>query len=159
MGVISIGKRKLNWHRIKAEYVTGTSQKKLAEKYHVSRDSIARHSRMEGWTEERNKAKAEITQNVIQKTANAEAENAVIAARIKAKLLRKLEKEIDALPDAIGSETRNSLTEKSGGKDRSVLKEVTKAYKFRDLTLAYKDLTDDMNLNASEEQVRIIIDV
>ena len=85
-----IGKRKLNWHRIKAEYVTGTSQKKLAEKYHVS---------------------------------------------------------------------RNSMTEKSGGKDRTVLKEVTKAYKLRDLTAAYKDLTDDMNLNANTEPVRIIIDV
>lgn len=154
-----IGKRKLNWHRIKAEYVTGTSQKKLAEKYHVSRDSIARHSRQEGWTAERVRAKAEITQSVIQKTASAEADNAVIAARIKAKLLKKLEKEVDALPDAIGSETRNSMTEKSGGKDRTVLKEVTKAYKLRDLTAAYKDLTDDMNLNANTEPVRIIIDV
>ena len=73
--------------------------------------------------------------------------------------MRKLEKEVDALPDAIGSETRNSMTEKSGGKDRTVLKEVVKAYKLRDLTAAYKDLTDDMNLNADTEPVRIIIDV
>ena len=154
-----IGKRKLNWHRIKAEYVTGTSQKKLAEKYHVSRDSIARHSRQEGWTAERIKAKAEITQNVIQKTANAEAENAVIASRIKAKLLRKLEKEIDALPDSIGSETRNSVTEKSGSKDKTTLREMTKAFRLRDLTSAYKDLTEGMNTNENTEPVRIVIDV
>ena len=157
--MITIGKREINWHRIKAEYVTGSSQKRLAEKYHVSRDSIARHSRLEGWSEERNKAKAEITQNIIQKTADAESENAVIAARIKAKLLKKLEKEIDGLPETIGSETKNSLVEISGGKDGKKQREVQKSYRLRDLTLAYKDLTDDIKLNQSNEPVRIVIDV
>lgn len=94
-----------------------------------------------------------------QKTANAASENAAIAQRIKAKLLKKLEKEIDALPDMMGSETRNSVVEKSAEKGTRKLKEATKAYKLRDLTAAYRDLTDDMNLNANTEQVRIIIDV
>ena len=79
-----------------------------------------------------------------QKTAEAASSNAEIAARIKSKLLRKLEREIDALPDMIGSETRNSVTEMDHGKGKRIQKEVTKAFKLRDLAAAYKDLTADM---------------
>ena len=134
----------MKWHRIKADYVAGVSQRTLAAKYHVSRDSVAKHCRNEGWTAERKRAEAEITQKAIQKTAEATADNATIAARIKSKLLRKLEREIDALPDNIGSETRNSITEIDGTKGRKTQKEVSKAYKLRDLAAAYKDLTSDM---------------
>ena len=103
-----------------------------------------------------------------QKIAEAKSNNAEIAQRIKTKLLKKLEKEIDALPDLIGSETRQTLLEneyltnekgKPIGTKPSKAKEATKAYRLRDLTAAYKDLTDDMNLNADTDQVRIIIDV
>ena len=134
----------MKWHRIKADYVAGVSQRTLAAKYHVSRDAVAKHCRNEGWTAERKRAEAEITQKAIQKTAEATADNATIAARIKSKLLRKLEREIDALPDNIGSETRNSITEIDGTKGRKTQKEVSKAYKLRDLAAAYKDLTSDM---------------
>lgn len=81
---------------------------------------------------------------VEQKIAEAAADNATVAARIKAKLLRKLEKEIDSLPEGIGSETRNSVIEKSGEKGKSIIKEAAKSYKLRDLAAAYKDLTADM---------------
>lgn len=101
-------------------------------------------------------------------TADAASENAAIAQRIKSKLLKKLEKEIDALPDSLGSETRQSIIEneyftnekgKLIGTKPKKAKEATKAYKLRDLTAAYRDLTDDMNLNTNSEPVRIIIDV
>ena len=136
--------RRIKWHRIKADYVAGVSQRTLSAKYHVSRDAIAKHCRVEGWTNERKKAQAEVTQKVIQKTAESTADNATIAARIKTKLLRKLEKEIDALPDMIGSESRNTFVEKDSNKGKHTMKEVTKAYKLRDLAAAYKDLTADM---------------
>lgn len=100
-----------------------------------------------------------MAQNAVQETADAVSENAAIAARIKTKLLKKLEKEIDALPDSIGSETKNSIVEQTAEKGSKRAKEIMKAYKLRDLTLAYKDLTDDMNLDADTEPVRIIIDV
>lgn len=117
---------------------------KIAKKYHVSKSTVAKHSRNENWTEARNAARAEVEKKVIQKTAEAAADNAVIAMRIKRKLLIKLEKEIDALPDLIGSESRNTTTEKKGDTINSVTKDKTKVYKLRDLTAAYKDLTDDM---------------
>lgn len=107
---------------------------------------MIRHANKEKWNQQREDAYNKSVELIQQKTASSTAENAVIAARIRAKLLRKLEKEIDALPDAIGSETRNSVVEKDNHavKGKSVMKEVTKAYKLRDLTAAYRDLTEDM---------------
>lgn len=103
-----------------------------------------------------------------QKIATAASDNAAVAQRIKAKLLKRLEKEIDALPELIGSETRQTVLEneymtndkgKPIGQKPSKAKEATKAYNLRALTQAYKDLTDDMNLNGNTDQVRIVIDV
>lgn len=113
----------------------------------------------EKWKQDRDKAVSMASAKIQQKAANAISDNAAIAQRIKEKLLRKLEKEIDSLPESMGSETRNSMVEKSNEKGTRRLKEATKAYKLRDLTAAYKDLTDDMNLNTNTEPVRIIIDV
>lgn len=74
------------------------------------------------------------------------ADNAATAARIKAKLLRKLEREIDALPDNMGSEVRKSMSDSQYDKKNrpTHTEELMRAYKLRDLTAAYKDLTDDM---------------
>ena len=143
---------RVKWHQIKAEYVSGISQRALAAKYKISREAISKHCMKEGWTEERKKAQAEVTQMVIQKTAETAADNAIIAERIKTKLLRKLEREIDNLPDLIGSETRNSAMENeyTKGEKGKLLplrsKEISKSYKLRDLTAAYKDLIADMQL-------------
>ena len=59
--------------------------------------------------------------------AEAYAENADIAARIRMKLLERLEREIDALPESIGTR----------------LSRDGKECKLRDLTGAYLDLTRD----------------
>lgn len=153
--------KRIRWHQIKAEYIAGASQRSLAEKYGVSRTIVSRHSRLEGWAKAREKAKADVLQKVIQETAETAADNATIAARIKSKLLRKLEKEIDALPDMIGSETRNSVTEMDHSKGKKVVKEASKSYKLRDLAAAYKDLTADMvtTETAGNELLQSLIDL
>lgn len=79
----------------------------------------------------------------IQKTADVAADNAVIAQRIRTKLLKKLESEIDALPDNVGSESAKEVSRMDGmGKRESLFKR----WRLRDLTAAYKDLTADMDL-------------
>lgn len=127
-----------------------------------------KRANVEGWNTLRKQAVSKSVEKAQQKTATAVSDNAAIAQRIKAKLLRKLEKEIDALPDLIGSETRQTVLEneylyndkgKPIGQKPAKTKEATKAYKLRDLTAAYKDLTDDMNLTNASEPVRIVIDV
>ena len=138
----------IDWNAIRAEYIGGgTSYRKLAKKYGVSINVLSPRATVEGWVGMRKEAETKATAKALQKTADIAADNATIAARIRTKLLRKLEKEIDALPDMIGSETRNSVTENEFSKDgRRIqkVKEAAKSFKLRDLAAAYKDLTADM---------------
>lgn len=137
-----MGEKRIAWHQIRAEYITGVSQRKLAEKYHVSRDVIAYHCRLEKWSEQRDAAKAEVAQSCIQKTADIAAENAVRAQRIKTRLLDKLEKLMD--------EQLRATEERRYDDDKLV-----EVHRLRDLTAAYKDLTGDMpKAEAGEDVLR-----
>lgn len=125
-------KGRIAWHKIRAEYIQGISQARLAKKYHVSRNSIAKHCTAEGWTEQREEAKTVITQKVVQKTAEIAADNATLAERIKRKLLIRLDQVLDGFPEDTATEIqRNTRAER-------------KIYKLKDLTAMYKDLTSDM---------------
>ena len=136
---------KTDWNAIRAEYICGNiSQRKLAERHGVSADVLMQKANKEHWKQDRDKAISKGIAKSQQRAADAISSNAEIAARIRSKLLRKLEREIDALPESIGSETRNSVVVKSNGKGKSTIKEAAKAYKLRDLAAAYKDLTFDM---------------
>ena len=137
----------VDWNVISAEYIGGgISQRKLADKYGVNADVLMQRANREQWKKQRDKMESKALARSQQKAAEAIADNATIAARIRTKLLLKLEKEIDKLPDLIGSEHSTGIVEygknqKTGAKQR---KEVVTAYKLRDLSAAYKDLTADM---------------
>ena len=83
-------------------------------------------------------------ERIVAQKADEAANNAVIAARIRSKLLLRLESEIDALPGSIGTESAKDIikSEKGGGR-REVM---SKRWRLRDLTAAYNDLTADMDL-------------
>ena len=121
------------------------TQRDLAAKYHISKTIIERRCKDEKWSDERKAARDAIATKVIQKTADQVADTVTVATRIKRKLLLKLEKEIDALPEKIGSETRNSTLIKG-----DVQTETSISYKLRDLTAAYKELTADMDTGQTE---------
>lgn len=103
----------------------------LAQKHGVSKDAISRRARADKWKLSRDKTATKVRQKtedaVVARQSEAYAENADIAARIRMKLLVRLEQEIDVLPESIG--TRMSRD----GKE----------CKLRDLTGAYLDLTRD----------------
>lgn len=104
---------------------------------------MQRRAKAEGWTALRDEAEHKARTESIQKTAEAAADNAAIAQRIRAKLLKKLESEIDALPDNLGSESAKEVGRMDGTGRRESL---YKRWRLRDLTAAYKDLTADMDL-------------
>jgi len=149
LGVVPIGNgKRVNWHKIRAEYIGGASQRSLAEKYGVSRTVISYHCREEKWTEARNNAKTEVEQNVIQKTADLAADNATIAAGIKRKALMIL----DRLFDGYLYTSTEHQQFGPGSKDIS---------RLRDLTAAYKDLTGDIasSDNSTNELLQSLIDL
>lgn len=130
---IDTEEKRVNWHKIRAEYISGVSQRKLAEKYGVSRTAIEHRSMKEKWSDERIIAKSKIQEKVIQKTAEKAADNATLAADIKRKGLLILSDLMDDFAKIRATEHRDY-----NGNN------VTDIKRLRDLTAAYKDLTDDM---------------
>ena len=121
----------MSWRKIKAEYIAGgISQRKLAEKYGVSRNLLMRIASKEKWTEKRAKAESKALERVEQKTAEEVADNAVTLQRIKAKLLSKVETMIDNFPNTNAGEMR----ERIGSTDY--------IYRLKDLAAVYASLEE-----------------
>lgn len=144
-------KKQIDWNAIRAEYIGGgISQRKIAEKYGVSFNTLKDKANRECWNEQREKARNKIIAKSQQKVVDIASDNAAIAQRIKQKLLIKLEKEIDNLPEQLGSErfTETVKKGKNGDKTVSGIK-----YKLNDITQSFKalvgdlpDVTADMNI-------------
>lgn len=111
----------VNWNRVRADYINGWSQAKLAKKYHVSRNMVARHSMAEGWTEARKAAKIEIQQKVVQKTAEVVADNATLLERAKRGLLMRVVDMIENYPDISAAEFKRK---ENGGESKYSLKDL-----------------------------------
>ena len=149
--VVQIDKEKrVEWHQIRAEYVNGLSLRKLADKYGVSFSTIQQKSMREKWTESRKAAKIKIEESVIQKTAEKVADNATLAADIKRKGLLLLNKLFDDYMQYTVTEHRES--KEPGSVD---------VKRLRDLTAAYKDLTEDIQAgsNATNELLQSLLDI
>ena len=99
---------------------------------------MRKQAESKGWAKERAQIGEKVVAESAKKVAEETSENAVIAARIKRKLLLRLEREIDKLPETIGSETSTSGVEwGKNDQGNKIRKEVIKVNKL-------KDLTDDM---------------
>ena len=150
-GLISIdSEKRVDWHQIQAEYINGASIRSLAEKYPVSFATIQKRSIREKWSESRKAAKIKITENVIEKTAEKVADNATLAADIKRKGLMLLNKLFDDYMQYTVTEHRES--KEPGTVD---------VKRLRDLTAAYKDLTEDIQAgsNATNELLQSLLDI
>ena len=116
----------------------------------------------EHWKKDRDNAISKGIAKSKQKTAEAISNSAATAQRIRQKLLRKLEKEIDELPESSGSETRQTIIDNEFDGKGSRLrksKEISKVYKLIELATTFEKLTKDINISGDTDAVRIIIDV
>lgn len=87
-----------------------------------------------------NKAETKTIQKAAEKIANANAENAAIAARIKQKTLRLLEDMLDTVSAEKGTEEKSAITSREDGK----VKTVSHTTKLKDIVDIYEILTKDM---------------
>ena len=139
--MIPIDKR-IDWNAIRAEYIGGgTSFRELAQKYGISKDSVARKSKAEGWHKDRKKACDTSATKSIQKVASSAAENAVIAARIQKALLLKIERTVNKMPmDA------TEVKVVDGQK--------TVVFRLRDLASSYKDMTENVKQQEDSDTLK-----
>lgn len=125
-------KKRVDWNAIRAEYIGGgTSYRKLAEKHQVSFMVLKTRAKKEDWPGLRTQAELKASTEATQKVADATAENATIAAEIKKRLLLRLQRIEERYPfDA---------TEVRAKQGNNFV-----VFRIRDLTAAYKDLTEDL---------------
>ena len=158
--------KRIDWNTVRAEYIAGgISQRRLAEKHGISQSYLMQKANAENWTEARAEALSKSIEKAKQMTAEATGRSAMTAERIREKLLKRLEREIDKLPESIGSNLHKGTAEFEYSKDGrghkpTKTKEEYMDYKLKDLTSAWKDLTDGLDLGDKPESgVTVIIDV
>ena len=136
---IEEGNKRIDWNAIYAEYIGGgISQRKLAAKYDISVDILLKKANREHWKDDREKASNKAATKAQQKIAVAAADNATIAEDLKKRLLLRLKRIEEKYPmDATEVRTRQGNN--------------TAIFRIRDLTAAYKDLTENMQINDSAE--------
>lgn len=138
-----------DWNAIRAEYIGGaTSYRKLAEKYQVSFTVLKTRAKKEDWPGLRTQAEHKAATEATHKVAEASATNAIIAEDIKHKLLLRLKRIEEKYPlDATEVRTRVGNS--------------TAIYRIRDLTAAYKELTEDMQTGnkANNELLEALLDL
>lgn len=140
---------RIDWNAIRAEYIGGgTSYRKLVEKYGVSFAALKLRAKNEKWPDLRTQAEHKAAIKAAQKTAEAAADNATIAAAIKQTLLLRLQRIAEKYP---GDATE--IRRKEGA--------AFCIYRLKDLTDAYKDLTNDMpnTGSAANELLQSLIDL
>ena len=134
-------KKRIDWDAIRAEYIGGgISQRDIAEKHGLSWSTLQKRASREGWAKDRKKVRAKLVERVAQKAAAKNADNATLAADIKRKGLLILNRLFDDFEKVNATEHRDY-----DGKNLTDIK------RLRDLTAAYKDLTDDMPCGEAEK--------
>lgn len=139
MITIEKDENRVDWNKIRAEYIGGgTSYRKLVEKYNVSFMALKTRAKKEEWPKLREETQHRSITEATQKVASAVADNATIAEDLKKKLLLRLKRIEEKYPlDATEVRTRVGNS--------------TSIFRIRDLTAAYKDLTENMQINDSAE--------
>lgn len=107
--------------------------RKLAEKHRVPFGTLNDRAARGKWGQKRREAHRKAIEKAEQKTAEAFADNATLAAGIKRKLLERLNSLLETLPEEMAS---TELQQYGKGQKRIL--------KLKDLTAMYKDLTADM---------------
>ena len=141
MGVIPIenNTRRVNWDAIRSEFISGASYGDLAKKYGLSKSTIHEHAKLDDWRTLRTNATNAARTMAVQRTAEAAADNATLAASIKRRGLEILADLFEDFATVRATEHRES----KGG--------TTDVKRLRDLTAAYKDLTGDMVAVTAED--------
>ena len=134
---------RIDWNALRAEYQTGNiSQQKLADKYGIPYPTLRDRAQREEWRKVIDEQREIFVAKTLEKTADAIADNASIAQDIKKRLLLRL-KRIEEKYPADATEVRA----RQDGK--------TIVYRLRDLTSAFKDLTDGIPMCEGDKNAPI----
>ena len=81
----------MDWNAIKAEYIAGgTSYRKLAEKYGVSKTTLERKAKAEKWIKLRGQTEDRVETNIVNQVTKTKTKNAIKLETVADKALEKI---------------------------------------------------------------------
>lgn len=138
----------VNWPLIKREYINGGhTYQSLCDKYGVSHSTLEKRARAEGWREMKARQSEKVEQKTIEKTAEKIAESesdcAVIMARIRLKLTRKIEQAVDKLEEVDAGDLRKLVQSYKDMADAGTGTDEERNGVLNDILNAVKGVNDD----------------
>lgn len=89
-----------NWNDIRKDYVCNKiGMRELSRKYGYAVSTISERAKKEGWKRTAEQIEKQTEQKLIEQVSEAKASNADVAMRIIAKLMDKIEKTIEVIPE------------------------------------------------------------
>jgi phage terminase large subunit len=99
----------VDWNKIKAEYIAGgTSYRKLAEKYGISRSKLQARATKEKWVDLQSQTQAKTESKIVDSISDQESKKATNIIDVADKLLEKIYEMLDA--DVTNAQSIKSLT-------------------------------------------------
>ncbi len=93
----------MDWNAIKSDYIAGgTSYRKLCDKYGVSRTTLQRRAKDEGWVKLRSQAQAKTETKIVETVSNSNAKTANRIIYVADKLLDKIADIIEHIDTTAG---------------------------------------------------------
>lgn len=138
----------VDWIKIKNEYInTNISQRKLAEKYKVSRSAIEKKAKKEDWAELKKEQRGKIEAKVGQKTADKIVDTEVDRLTELLKLTDEAQKLI-----RVGMSQLNKFMDMFGNIHES---EIIDVVKLKKLVSAMKDLKDIVRVDTGNDMRKL----
>lgn len=137
-----------NWAKIKNEYVNGgATYQSLSNKYGVSFSSVEKKARAENWrglkAQQKENVEQKLREKTAEKTAEAESDCAVIMARIRLKLTRKIEQAVDKLEEVDAGDLRKLVQSYKDMADAGTGTDEERNGVLNDILNAVKGVNDD----------------
>lgn len=138
----------VNWPAIKREYINGgCTYQSLSDKYGVSFSTLEKRARAEGWrelkAEQRERVEQKTREKTVEKIAESESDCAVIMARIRLKLTRKIEQAVDKLEEVDAGDLRKLVQSYKDMADAGTGTDEERNGVLNDILNAVKGVNDD----------------
>lgn len=161
-------KEKVDWEAIKLEYITtDTTYQKLADKYKIRMQTVAEHSKNEGWRAARKKHLEKIVKRAVKKSEKKKVDRLQRIIKAGDRLLAKLEQAINELDIQICKEVektkiieyKNDLRPDKPTKETVEEKERVKEYKTIIDRKGLQQLANALNSLRDVQMIRSAMDL
>ena len=144
-----------NWNKIKAEYIAGTSYRKLADKYGVSSNTILCRLRRENWTDLRKQKQSKYNAEIVDKVVQKEIKQATTIEAVADMLLKKIQEGVESGTLIVDSQSIRQIT--ASIKDLKDIKGIKSDIDMREQEARIEKLRKDCQTEDTNNEIRVVL--